>query len=49
MLLKLIATTIIATAIIIVFVDILLDILAAIGDAKALPNTNPATASQCLL
>jgi len=38
----------IATAIMMVFVDILLDILAAIGDASALPITKPNTASQCL-
>jgi hypothetical protein len=48
MLLRLINITITATDIIIALVDILLEILAAIGDASALPKTKPATASQCL-
>ena len=39
--------TIIDTAIINVLADNLLDIFAAIGDANALPITNPATGSQC--
>lgn len=46
MLLILTSITIIATAIISVLADSLLDILAAIGEANALPITNPATASQ---
>lgn len=45
----LIATTITATAIIIAFADILFEILAATGEANALPITSPATASQCVL
>lgn len=36
------------TATIMVFADILLDTLAAIGDASALPITRPNTASQYL-
>lgn len=46
MLLILIKITITATAIIIAFADIRFDILAAIGDAIALPITRPATDSQ---
>ena len=49
MLLILIMITIIPTATMMVFAEILLDILAAIGEAMALPITKPATASQCLL
>ena len=49
MLFILIKITIIPTATIIAFADILFEILAAIGDAMALPITRPATASQCLL
>jgi len=49
MLFILINITIIATATIITFADIRLDILAAMGDAAALPITRPATASQCLV
>src|ERR1700744_2995242 len=48
MLLRLISITMTATETIIALVDILLDILAAMGDASALPKTKPATASQCL-
>ena len=40
--------TITPTATMIAFDDMRLDILAAIGDATALPITSPATASQCL-
>jgi len=46
MLFRLISITIMATANMIALVDILFDILAAIGDASALPNTKPATAAQ---
>jgi len=46
MLLRLMSITIIATAIMIALAEILLDILAAMGDASALPITKPATASQ---
>lgn len=46
MLFTLIRITITATEIIITLVDILLEIFAAIGDASALPITNPPTASQ---
>jgi len=49
MLFRLVSITIMPTATIMVLADILLDILAAIGDAKALPIINPATASQCAL
>jgi len=48
MLFILVKITITATATIMVFVEILLEILAAIGDASALPITNPATGSQLL-
>lgn len=44
---KLTNTTSIPTETIMVFTDILLDTFAAIGDARALPITKPATASQC--
>lgn len=43
----LINITIKATDIIIALAEILFDILAAIGDAKALPTIKPETASQC--
>lgn len=46
MVFKLAKITIIPTATIMVLADILLDTLAAIGDAKALPITKPATAYQ---
>ena len=46
MLFMLISITITPTDTIIALVDIWLDILAAIGDASALPITKPATASQ---
>jgi len=49
MLLMLINITITATAIIIALAEIRFEILAATGDAIALPITKPATASQCLL
>ena len=44
-LLKLISITITATAIMIALADILFDILAAMGDASALPTTKPETDS----
>ena len=47
MLYKLIKITITPTDTIMAFVDILLETLAAIGEANALPNTMPATADQC--
>ncbi|MNE49488.1 hypothetical protein D3C80_1440100 [compost metagenome] len=47
MLRKLTKTTRIPTETIMVLTEILLETLAAIGDAKALPITKPATASQC--
>ena len=47
MLLTLMMITITATAIIIALAEILFDILAAIGEASALPITKPDTASQC--
>lgn len=43
------AITIIATANMMAFADILFDIRAATGDANALPITKPATASQWAL
>ena len=48
MLRKLTKITITPTDNIMAFAEILLETFAAIGDAKALPITSPATASQCL-